>query len=284
METTFDLPLKQNSSEDNQIRILKEKVGMRNREQDIKNDKNMVMDIPIDSLINNPHQPRLNMDDEKLQELTLSIKTHGVLQPILVSSLDDGRYMIRFGHRRVLASKKAGLETIKAIITKNTDSDAELISEALIENLQRENMHFIDVALSMKKAIDSGAFHSISELAKSIGVDRTYVSKIISALTLPEEVLRDISANNTISDRTVIDILRQVKDETKCIEIYRWYIENSPSRIDLNVKIKNALSNDDIIPKYSIKKSGSGFIIKTVSLNNSQQNSLEEFLKQLLKE
>jgi len=159
-------------------------------EKEIPFDENRVLEIDIDSIRFNPYQPRKTFDKKSLNELANSIKEHGLLQPIVVIEDIDG-FMLIAGERRVRASKIAGFDKIRAIIA---DIDTKKYLElALIENIQREDLNPIDLALSYKALIkDYGITHE--ELSKIIHKSRAHITNILRLLTLSDyaqEALRE---------------------------------------------------------------------------------------------
>lgn len=242
-----------------------------------------ITEIAIDLLDDNPFQPRLAYDDENLLELAMSIKEHGLLQPISVYPIGN-RYIIKFGHRRVIACKKLGLSHITAIVTKNGDEE-ELRALSIIENLQREQMHIIDTSLALKSAMDSGKYKSIAALARDIGKDRTYVSKTLSILTLPKKIIDDLIKNKTVNDRTVLNELCRVKDEQKCEEIYFWYLQSKGDRLGLRQKVKEALEVEQggEVKPYEIKQTPKGFTIRLPKLKKSQIEEIENMIENIIK-
>lgn len=263
--------------------VLRKKMGMTptiSKESDKKQSGQGIVEVDISKLDKNPHQPRLDMNTEKILELALSIKEHGLLQPITVTPLENGRYMIRFGHQRVEAVKTLGHETIKAIISGRPSDDVTLLSEAIVENLQRDDMNIIDTAFSIQKMADFGLEQQ--EIGKKIGIDKSQVSKYIKILSLPEEIIEDIQKFKTITDRVVIDNLRRINDKGMCRDLYDWYVEDRPSRHDFLQRAKMLSEGDTTKPTYVIKNSKSGCTIKMKSLTSEQEIKLNEFLSQLI--
>ncbi len=156
--------------------------------------KEEILQIPLAELRPNPYQPRSNFDEESLKELAMSIKEHGVLQPIIAKKSIRG-YEIVAGERRVKASRLAGLETIPAIIKDFTDE--AMMEIAILENLQRENLSPLEEAMAYKKLQDT-LIITQEELAKRLGKSRSYVTNILGLLQLPEEV-KDYIITNQIS-------------------------------------------------------------------------------------
>jgi ParB/RepB/Spo0J family partition protein len=289
METDFDAHLKSSDKkQESRTDALRKKIGMSNP-QSFANTKNevefqtdQIVDIPIHKLVVNPYQPRLSMDPDTVRELALTIKEHGLLQPIAVMPIDGDRYMIRYGHRRVEACKILHHKTIKAIVKVGEGNNEKLMSEALIENIQRDDMHIIDIALSMRSALDNKLFPNMESLAMIIGKDKTQVSRILGILTLPEEILHDIATKKTISDRVVLDYLRKVHNPVKCAELYRWYVETNPSRADFILKVKDLDTPTSKTDIFSIKNTSKGCTIKMKQLTKNQEKLLNEFIAGLI--
>ena len=144
-----------------------------------------VAEIPIEQIEVNPFQPRTNFDKEALAELALSIKELGVVQPITVRKLGYGKYQLISGERRFRASKMAELETIPAFI--RVANDQEMLEMALVENIQRENLDAIEVALSYQRLVDECSLTQ-EELSKRVGKKRSTVANYLRLLKLPPEI------------------------------------------------------------------------------------------------
>lgn len=159
---------------------------------DVRTDGSSVInEIEIDRIVPNPSQPRRTFDQEGLEELAASIRELGIVQPLSLRLSDDGQYQIIAGERRWRASKLAGLLTVPAYV--RTASDSEVTEMALIENIQREDLNAIEVALAFKKLIDT--YHLTQErLSERIGKKRATIANHLRLLRLPAEIqlgLRD---------------------------------------------------------------------------------------------
>ncbi len=149
----------------------------------IKSDANSL--IRIESIEPNPGQPRVDFDDEALLELSQSIKAYGLIQPITVRPIENGRYQIISGERRWRASKMAGLVEIPAFV-RSVD-EVQSIQMALVENIQRENLNAIEIAVSYQRLLDECDMTQ-DELCTKVGKDKTTVVNYLRLLKLSTEV------------------------------------------------------------------------------------------------
>ena len=143
-----------------------------------------IVELNLDELRPNPYQPRINFNEDALKDLAASIKENGVFQPIIVKKSIKG-YEIVAGERRVRASRMAGLKTIPAII--RGFSDDQMMSIALLENLQRENLNIIEEAKAYKLMLERMGLTQ-EELAVKVGKSRSHITNILGILRLPDEV------------------------------------------------------------------------------------------------
>ena len=143
-----------------------------------------VVEVPVDRIARNPHQPRARFDDEELAELAASIVEHGVIQPIVVRTTPDGGYELIAGERRVRAARQAGLASVPAIVR---DSSNEGVLElALVENVQRADLNAIEEAAAYRELIDRfGLTHE--EVAQRVGKSRVAISNALRLLDLASE-------------------------------------------------------------------------------------------------
>ncbi len=151
----------------------------------------VVVNIPLEAIEVNPFQPRSTFEEDSLLELSESIKIHGVIQPITVRKIENGRYQLIAGERRLRASKLAGKKEIPAYL--RTASDQESIEIALIENIQREDLNPLEIAINYKRLMDECELTQ-EQLSVRVGKNRSSVTNFIRLLKLPPDIqaaLRD---------------------------------------------------------------------------------------------
>ncbi len=157
--------------------------------------KDRVMELLLDDIVPNRNQPRSKFKDETMDELAESIKEFGVLQPIIVRSVDgEDKYEIIAGERRYRATKKNGLNTIPALVVEEVDDIASL-EMALIENIHRDNLSPMEQAYCYKQLIDEFDI-THQEMSKRIGKSRTAITNTLRLLTLPLEVQKLLDENS----------------------------------------------------------------------------------------
>lgn len=207
-----------------------------------------IRQIPVDEIVPNPYQPRTVFDDEKIDELCQTIRTHGLIQPIVVRIRND-RYELIAGERRLRATKKLGMERIPAIIKDFNDSQTASI--ALIENLQREGLTAIEEAIAYQKLID---IHNLTQesLAQRLGKGQSTVANKLRLLHLPQ-IIQDTLLARKITERHARALI-PLKDTNLQIQTLKEIIER-----DLNVKqtedrVKQLLEADSDIKETKKKK------------------------------
>ena len=144
-----------------------------------------VTSIPLSQIEANPFQPRVDFNDEALHELSESIKQQGIIQPITVRKMGHDRYQIISGERRCKASRLAGLETIPAYV--RIANDQGMLEMALVENIQRENLNALEVAISFQRLMEECKI-SQEVLGEKVGKDRTTVTNYLRLLKLPPQI------------------------------------------------------------------------------------------------
>ncbi len=156
-----------------------------------------VLEVDIDLLAPSDQQPRLIIEDAKLEELAQSIRTNGIIQPILVRRT-GAAYRIIAGERRWRAAQRAGLLKVPAIVREMPEgSERQLLELALVENLQRENLNPVDEALAYQRLAEEFGLTQ-DQIAAAVGKDRTSVANYVRLLRLPQEVRGDL-ASGTLS-------------------------------------------------------------------------------------
>jgi ParB family transcriptional regulator, chromosome partitioning protein len=203
-------------------------------------------EISISLIEANPFQPRTRFEEESLHELALSMKEIGIIQPVIVRHKDDGKYQLIAGERRLRAAHIIGMETIPAYIRKPDDQG--LLEMALVENIQREDLDAIEIAISYQRLMDECSLTQ-ENLSERVGKKRSTISNYIRLLKLPAEIQlgikhRQISMGHA---RSIISI----DDPDAQLELYNNIINN-----DLSVrKVEEIVrSRDDMKPAVSKPK------------------------------
>lgn len=170
-----------------------------------------VVKVPIDTIFPNPYQPRKSFDDAALEDLSASIAQYGVLQPLLVSPAEDGRYMLIAGERRLRASKMAKLAEVPVIISEYTSQ--QIAEIALIENLQREDLHYLEEAEGYEKLMNQ--FHITQEaMAARVGKKQSTIANKLRLLRLSAPV-RKVLMDADLSERHARALLKLPDDEKR---------------------------------------------------------------------
>jgi ParB family chromosome partitioning protein len=204
-----------------------------------------ISSISINKIVPNKNQPRSRFDDEKIQELSASIRKQGVLQPILVRKNEQGQYQIIAGERRWRASINAGLNTIPAIVRNY--SDAEALAIALIENLQREDLNIMEQARALDR-LKNALNVNQEELAENIGKSRSHLANTLRLLNLPDYIQKHIQ-DNLITAGHARAILG-LKEQEAMVRVTDQIIKKN-----LSVRETENLIKSWNTPKKSLKKS-----------------------------
>lgn len=197
-------------------------------------------EVDIDLIEPNNVQPRTRFDETQLEELAQSIKTNGVVQPILVRKTNGGRYQIVAGERRWRAAQRAGLQRIPSVIRDVPDD--KMLELALIENIQRQELNAIEEAYAYKRLIET--FNLTQEtVAQRVGRDRTFVTNYLRLLRLPEDIQRLVEENKLAMGHA--RALLGIDDADKQRQIARNIIERSLSVRDTERAVKRVVAGDD---------------------------------------
>jgi len=272
--------------------------------------KSELKEVDIEKLFENPYQPRIQIKKDEVKELADSIKEQGLIQPIVVTKINNtDKYYIVAGHRRVEAHKILNKKRIKAYVMEDVKDDV-LASVAMVENLQRSDLNLIESAMAIKRYKER--FNkSLDEIAKELGKDKTFISRMINILKLPEEIIKDIRENKSTQDVIALSLLntyinkklnmfnlskKSVKSvdleggnsqkwENEIFELYQGFLKNG--REWLKKEIENRLKQEEK-PKPKIefkitKKNGITIKIReNLILDEVSKKQFEEELQKLI--
>ena len=257
-----------------------------------------ILRIPVDLIEPNPYQPRMNFNQEALDELADSIKTLGLIQPITVRKIASGRYQIISGERRFRASRLAGMDMIPAYIRDANDQG--MLEMAIVENIQRENLDPIEVAMSYQRLIEECNLTQ-EQMAFRVGKKRASVTNFLRLLKLPAKIQHDLKAGllsvghakvllgveDTLLQEALCDLVikddlsvRQLEDKLKKLTEERTATENKTQQ-DLPEEYFRVL---EIVGKYfensiSMKRSKAGKGSMTIHFTSDEE--VQKFLKAL---
>ena len=232
--------------------------------QDIEQAKDLVREIDVERITPNPYQPRTHFNEVALKELSESIKSHGLLQPIIVVAKDDG-YMLLAGERRLRASKLAGFTRIKAIVA---DIESKNLRElALIENIQREDLNPVELAVAYKELIEE---YKITQdgLSEIIHKSRTQITNTIRLLSLSEQTKKYLAEGALSQGHAKVLVGLEPKDEET---IVNTILGQKLSVRETEALVKKLKSSDEPIGKQE----------KTVSAIHEELHMLQNRLSEL---
>ena len=208
-----------------------------------------INEIAIDLIKPNPDQPRINFDEEALEELATSIRELGIIQPLTLRSAEAGTYMIISGERRYRAAKLAGLDPVPAYV--RTANDSELTEMALIENIQREDLNAIEIALTFRKLIDQ--YNLTQErLSERIGKKRATIANFLRLLKLPAEV--QLGLRDKAVDMGHARALLSVEKPTMQLKLYNEILKKGLSVRQVEQRAKEMNEEGSTEPKAPAKK------------------------------
>ena len=192
-----------------------------------------VAEIDINLIEANPFQPRIEFDEEALAELAQSIKEQGIIQPVTVRKLGYNRYQLISGERRLRASKLAGLAKIPAFI--RIANDEQMLELALIENIHRENLNALEVAISYQRLIDECNLTQ-EQLSEKLGKSRSAIANFLRLLKLPAEI--QIALRDGHISMAHARALINIEDKEAQLKLLQQIVED-----DLNVRQTEELAN-----------------------------------------
>ncbi len=200
--------------------------------------ESQVLNIPIEDIIPNRFQPRLNFDDSSLNELASSIKEHGIIQPLVVRKLGE-KFEIIAGERRYKAAKLAGLTSVPAVVTEM--SDEKSAQAAIVENVQRKDLSAIEEAKSYESLLEKG-YLTQEDLAKKMGLSQSAISNKLRLLSLSNEVQKALMENK-ISERHARSLL-QIKDQDEQNTWLKKILDERMTVKELDNRLKESMNNN----------------------------------------
>ena len=228
-----------------------------------------INEIPISQISPNPEQPRTNFDGDSLEELAMSIRELGIIQPLTLRSVGDNAYQIISGERRYRAAKMAGLHTVPAYI--RTANDSELTEMALIENIQREDLNAIEIALTFKKLIEQ--YHLTQErLSERIGKKRATIANFLRLIRLPAEV--QLGLRDKIVDMGHARALLSLDKPSLQLKLYNEIIKKGLSVRQVEALVKQW---------QEAEEKGDNPTVAPKRLKNSDYDMLKKHLSQAFK-
>jgi len=285
---------------DTDLSQIRKPVGYVNKEvvrNEPPQDTSDILRIPVDLIEPNPFQPRMSFDQEALEELADSIRTLGLIQPITVRRKSDGRYQIISGERRFRASQLTGMEMIPAYIRDTNDQG--MLEMAIVENIQRENLDPIEVALSYQRLIEECSLTQ-EQMAVRVGKKRASVTNFLRLLKLPAEIQHDLKVGLlSVGHAKVLLGVDDIKlQEYLCDLVIKedMSVRQLEDKIRKMAEPKKALQNQgkelpeeyfkvlEIVGKYfenniSLKRADSGKGTMTIHFNSDEE--VRNFLKAL---
>ena len=251
-------------------------------------DGEQFLELNIEDIKNNPMQPRIHINETELKDLARSIKLHGLIQPIAVIKVGENEYILKAGQRRWLAHKELGLKTIKAIVQEETilphkESEKALFEIAVMENTHRDNLNPLELALSLRQAMDKKLYKNLEELALALSKSKSYVSKVLKVLSLEDEIIKDLSNNKSTNDIESLYEIQKIKDAKKQISVYFDFVGKKLDRKALRemnkVKVSHAKSKTVFENRGKMLK----LQIDMTELTVQEMKMLEAEMKTLLK-
>ena len=227
-------------------------------------------EIQVELIEANPYQPRQQFDDEMILDLSESIKLYGVVQPITVRKKNNKKYELIAGERRLRAAKKAGLKKIPVIINQVTDKESAVI--ALVENIQRENLNYIEEAEAFKKLSDTYGFTQ-KEVADRVGKSQSTIANKLRLLKLSDNVRNELKYN-ALTERHARSLLK-LENEEEQVNAIKEIVEKK-----LNVKKTEQLI-DKINNKEDLNNTKSFTVKKAYKDTRIINNTIMQAVKML---
>lgn len=220
-----------------------------------------VLSVAISDIQPNPHQPRLEFNEAELQDLSQSIQTHGILQPLILTPADEpGRYYLIAGERRLRAAERAGLQSVPAIV--RSASDQERLELALIENIQRTDLSPLEAAEAYKN-LEENFNLTHEEIAKRVGKNRSSITNTMRLLKLPDIVQKALRSG-AISEGHARTLLGCPNEESQLSILQRILMEELSVRQTEALVRKLSEPGEPVEPNQPIKKTAASPEIKSI--------------------
>lgn len=251
-------------------------------------DTETIYDVNIEEIIPNPNQPRKHFDEKAINELANSIKEHGIFQPIIIKTTNEG-YIIVSGERRYKAAKIAGLTKIPSVIRNYSETKVAEIS--LVENLQREDLSPIEEAKAYNIIINDLKLTQ-NELAKRIGKSRSYVTNMLGLLKLPEEIKQMLLEKKLSMGHA--RVISKLKTKEEMLKFANEILEKKLNVRDTEKLVKNKNTKNkrvNLNRKYKVEKDMlSKYYNAKVSISNDRivlklddEDKINEIIERLIK-
>lgn len=180
-------------------------------------EKTSILEIPLEQVIINVNQPRKTFDNDLIEELAISIKENGILQPIIVKNVSESVYVIVAGERRYRAATMAGLKTIPCVVRSFNDTESYFI--AMTENIQRSNLNPIEEAMGYKTMCENYNLSHV-EIAKIVGKSRSHITNMINILSMPEDIHQMlIDGSISTGHAKVLKSIQSTKEQMELAQI-----------------------------------------------------------------
>lgn len=233
--------------------------------------------VNIDGIIPSPYQSREDFDNDQILKLGSSIAEHGLIQPLVVSVRKKGQYELIAGERRLRACKAIGLDTVPVIV--KTASEEEKAAMTLVENLQRQNLHFMEEAMGYRQLID-GFDLTQEELARKMGKSQSTIANKLRILKLPATVIQRIRQNHTSSSFTErhARALLLLEEESQQLSVIEEILEQDLNVRQTETRVQEILESSTREKK---KKGRSGQIIKVFKDIRLSLNSIKKTVTEI---
>ena len=237
-------------------------------------------EIPLEKIDTNPFQPRAHFDEESLEELAVSIRSIGVIQPITVRETENGRYQLITGERRIRAARIAELSSIPAFVRKANDQG--MLEMALVENIQREDLNAIEIALTYQRLVDECELTQES-LSQRVGKKRATVSNYMRLLRLPAEIQLGIRSEKISmgharaligieDDKAQLKLYYRIIDEELSVRTTEELSQKAQKEVP-EEPVRKAVADDYAKNYETLKNHLAGFFQTGVDLKRSAKGS-----------